>query len=309
MASVTRFAPSPTGLLHVGNGYSALCCRRWAEEQGGRLLLRIEDIDHTRCRARFVDALLEDLRWLGIAWEGDVWFQHARMDAYRSAIARLERQGLLYPCFCSRAQIAARLARSAPHGRQRWRYPGTCRRLTAAERRRRMEHEPYALRLDARAAAALLTEPVVWREVDGGRHTVDVAALDDEVLMRRDIGVSYHLAVVVDDAAQGVDTVIRGADLRAAAPLHAVLQRLLDLPAPGYLHHRLVRDRQGRRLAKRDGATTLRALAGRGVSAEALRSFLFAAEREGDPVWPPEPPLLPAAGWSGGGAVGEVQRR
>ena len=269
----TRFAPSPTGLLHVGNGYSALRCQQWAQRYGAELLLRIEDIDQTRCRPQFTDAILRDLRWLGIRWQQEVVIQSRRMACYRRAVEQLQSRDLLYPCFCSRAEIRRQLALSAPHHILP-RYPGTCRRLSGAERRLRMQSEPHAWRLDAAAAFAHVNGALQWYDHRGDPHLVVPDQVDDVVLVRKDIGISYHLAVVVDDAEQGIDMVIRGEDLREATPVQLLLQHLLALPHPRYLHHPLIRDAQGNRLAKRNHATTLAGLREAGVTAAALREFL-----------------------------------
>ncbi len=277
----TRFAPSPTGRLHVGNAWSALQCARWAEEHGAELLLRIEDIDHTRCREAFVQGILEDLDWLGLRFDGRIVRQSERTDAYRQALDRLRALDVVYPCFCTRRDIQREIARmgQAPHG-QAAAYPGICRRLDAAERARRMRDAPFAWRLDvarAQAIAGLLH----WRDERGLRHPVRLH--HDEVIGRKDIAFSYHLAVVVDDAEQQISHVIRGEDLRPSAPLHRLLQALLGLPDPVYIHHPLLRDASGRRLAKRDGDTTLQGLREAGVRPERLRAWLA---RTPPPVWP-----------------------
>ncbi|MFO1057479.1 MAG: tRNA glutamyl-Q(34) synthetase GluQRS, partial [Dongiaceae bacterium] len=223
---VTRFAPSPTGLLHLGHAASALTGWRAARAvPGGRFLLRIEDIDRTRCRPAFTAAILEDLAWLGLDWEQPVRIQSAHLADYAAALARLEALGVLYPCFCTRAAIAAEIAAAAvaPHGGEPV-YPGLCRGLDpAAAAARRAAGEPHALRLDA-ARAAALAGPLAWEEEGEGRVAVDPAALGDVVLARKDIGTSYHLAVTVDDALQGVTLVTRGRDLYAATHVHRLLQ-------------------------------------------------------------------------------------
>ena len=279
---VTRFAPSPTGYLHLGHAFSALI----ASDAGraGRFLLRIEDIDRGRSREEFVEAIFEDLGWLGLRWEEPVLRQSARFPAYRKALDLLEEQGVLYPCFCTRADIAAEIARSAeaPHGPDGALYPGTCRTLSAAERRARIESgTPYALRLDSRKAAARLpqltfVEATLETETTGNQVTVDPLLFGDVVLARKDVPASYHLAVVVDDAEQGVTLVTRGRDLLRAAHIQRVLQELLRLPAPRYAHHRLILDENGRKLSKRDGATSLRMLRLNGTTAEKLRRHILA---------------------------------
>ncbi len=258
---VTRFAPSPTGYLHLGHVRSALEGWRAARAAGGRFLLRLEDIDRTRCRPQFADAIIADLAWLGLDWDGPVRRQSEHFADYRAALARLDAEGLLYPCFCTRRDIRAEIARAggAPQGESGAPYPGTCRRLDAAERAARRATVPdYALRLDV-AAALRRTGPLCWRE-DGRVVKADLAALGDVVLARKEVPTSYHLAVTVDDAVQGVNLVTRGADLFAATHVHRLLQALLGLPTPRYRHHPLLTDGQGRRLAKRDGALSVRAM-------------------------------------------------
>lgn len=265
-AIVTRFAPSPTGYLHLGHVRSALEGWRAAREAGGAFLLRLEDIDHTRCRPEYAEAILEDLAWLGLDWDGTVRRQSEHFADYRAALARLGEQRLIYPCFCTRREIQAEIARAggAPQGEVGALYPGTCRRLRPAERAARLAHAAdYALRLDAEAALAR-TGPLAWEE-DGRRIVADPAAQGDVVLARKEVPTSYHLAVTVDDALQGVTLVTRGADLFAATHVHRLLQALLDLPTPRYRHHPLLTDAQGRRLAKRDRASTIRAMRDAGM--------------------------------------------
>lgn len=265
---VTRFAPSPTGLLHLGHVRAALEGWRAARaEPGGRFLLRLEDIDRSRCRDDYAAAIVEDLAWLGLAWDGPVRRQSEHFADYRAALERLEADGLLYPCFCTRRDIQAEIARAggAPQGDLGAPYPGTCRRLGAGERaeRRRREND-YALRLDVTAALAR-TGPLDWVE-DGQRIAADPAVSGDAVLARKEVPTSYHLAVTLDDALQGVTLVTRGADLFAATHIHRLLQALLGLPTPQYRHHPLLTDAQGRRLAKRDGALSVRAMRAVGMT-------------------------------------------
>jgi glutamyl-Q tRNA(Asp) synthetase len=266
-AVVTRFAPSPTGYLHLGHVRSALAGWRAARAAGGRFLLRLEDIDHTRCRAEFAAAVSADLAWLGLDWDGPIRRQSEHFADYRAALARLEAAGLLYPCFCTRRDIQDEIARAggAPQGELGMPYPGTCRHLGAAERAaRRDAARDYALRLDVVAALAC-TGRLAWDE--GGRPIgAEPAALGDVVLARKELPTSYHLAVTVDDALQGVTLVTRGADLFAATHIHRLLQALLGLPTPAYLHHPLLLDAAGRRLAKRDGAATIRAMRAAGMT-------------------------------------------
>jgi glutamyl-Q tRNA(Asp) synthetase len=266
-STVTRFAPSPTGYLHLGHVRSALEGWRAARRHGGRFVLRIEDIDRTRCRKEYAKAILEDLAWLGLNWDGAVRKQSEHFDDYRRALDRLEEMGVLYPCFCTRREIQAEIARAggAPQGEAGPLYPGTCRRLSqeeaAAKRRSGLD---YALRLDV-ARALALTGPLHWTE-GGHRRRADPVALGDVVLARKEVPTSYHLAVTVDDAIQGVTLVTRGEDLASATHIHRVLQALLGLPEPDYRHHPLLRDASGRRLSKRDGALTVRSMRAQGLT-------------------------------------------
>jgi len=280
----TRFAPSPTGLLHVGNAYSALQCQAWAEQHHAQLLLRIEDIDFTRCRPEFTDAIIEDLGWLGLQWSEPIRHQSRHADDYQQAISQLRKMGVIYPCFCTRKEIANEISRmaSAPHSTDAaTKYPGTCRKLHADEQERRMCHEPFAWRLHANKSMALAGNRLTWCEASGLRHSVNIH--HDEIIGRRDIHVSYHLAVVVDDALQGISYIIRGHDLAASTGIHRLLQQLLALPEPVYIHHQLLLDCHGARLAKRNHATTLSSLRRMGVQASRLREFLVC---DPPPYWP-----------------------
>lgn len=278
MRIVTRFAPSPTGPLHLGHAFSALLAHDFARRRDGAFLLRIEDIDPGRSRPEHVDAIIEDLIWLGLDWDGEILFQSERLDLYRGALDRLKSAGLVYPCFCTRAAIAAEIAASAaaPHGPDGPIYPGTCRALSPEVRARRIANEPHAWRLDV-AKAAAETEPLYWR--DG--HTEVQAEPEthgDVVLARKDAPVSYHLAVTVDDSAQGVTDVVRGRDLYCATDVHRLLQALLGLPTPLYHHHPLLAGADGLRLAKRNGAPTLRALREGGADPVALAANLLTGQ-------------------------------
>lgn len=268
--TTTRFAPSPTGYLHLGHAFAALSAAR----SGTRFLLRIEDIDATRCKPEYEAAILADLAWLGLSWEQPVLRQSERMEAYAAALDRLKAQGLIYPCFCTRAEIAKEIAGAieAPHGPDGPHYPGTCRTLTATLRADKIASGiPYALRLDA-AKAAGCVGPLVFDEYgagpngETGRIAVDPTLFGDIVLARKETPAAYHLAVVVDDAFQGVDLVTRGHDLFAAAHIQRVLQALLRLPAPAYAHHRLILDAAGKKFSKRDHAVTLASLRASGSS-------------------------------------------
>lgn len=270
---VTRFAPSPTGLLHIGHAYSACLGYETAKASGGRFLLRFEDIDTTRCRPEFESAILEDLAWLGLSWETPVRRQSEHFDDYRAALDRLDEAGVLYPCFCTRAEIAAEIARSpsAPHGPEGPLYPGTCRSLSPEERRARIEAgEPYALRLDVSAAMARVSGTLSWQDRHAGKVIAQPESLGDVVLARRDVPASYHLASVVDDHLQGVNLIVRGEDLFPATHVHSLLQALLGYEPPAYYHHGLLLDADGKRFAKRDKSVTLASLRAAGVDPEAL---------------------------------------
>jgi len=271
--TVTRFAPSPTGRLHLGHAWSALQAHDLASALGGHFLLRIEDIDAGRARGEFVSAIIEDLLWLGLSWEGEIVFQSERTALYALALEDLKRQGLAYPCFCTRRDIA--ISASAPHGPDGPLYPGTCRHIAPEERDRRTAQEPHCWRLDM-AAAVARTGPLQWAN-DGITVPADPAIQGDVVLARKDSPVSYHLAVVVDDAAQGISHVVRGTDLFAATHVHRLLQHLLGLASPVYRHHALLSDATGRRLAKRTGAPSLAALREAGMDP----GELVAGMREG----------------------------
>lgn len=229
-----------------------------ARRTGGRFILRVEDIDTGRCREEYVAAIIADIQWLGLRWDGEVVRQSERMPLYAEALERLRATGLLYPCFCTRAEISAEIAASgaAPHGPDGALYPGTCRALGAAERAARMTATPFAWRMDmARAAEA--AGPLWWHDAKAGNVLAQPALFGDVVLARKDVPASYHLAVTVDDAAQGITDIVRGEDLFTATHVHRLLQALLGLASPNYHHHRLVTDASGRRLAKRDKAATL----------------------------------------------------
>jgi glutamyl-Q tRNA(Asp) synthetase len=273
---IFRFAPSPNGLLHRGHALSALTNERFARSLGGRLLLRIEDIDPQRSRPEFEAAILRDLAWLGIRFDGDVLRQSQRMAFYEAALARLTARGLVYPCLCSRQDIRHEIERRGREAGGRWPrdpdgaplYPGTCREAQAegaVVRRLRMDRAIAAagrdlcyIRFDeAGAETAIAADPERWGDI---------------ALARRDVPTSYHLSVVVDDAAQAVTHVVRGRDLEAATDIHVLLQRLLGLPTPRYHFHRLLHDEDGRKLAKSRGSPSLADLRGRGVSAARLRA-------------------------------------
>ena len=281
---VFRFAPSPNGYLHLGHALSALRNFDLARAAGGRFLLRIEDIDAARCRPDYEQAIYDDLAWLGITWEQPVRRQSAHFDEYGAALARLDAMGLVYPSFESRGEIARLVAAREtlapwprdPDGAPL--YPGDARALAPSERRRRMEAgDPYALRLDM-AAAIARTGALSWGETGAESEAGSVAAAPqmwgDVVLARKETPTSYHLAVVVDDARQGVTHVVRGQDLLWSTSVHRVLQALLDLPAPSYHHHRLILDAEGKKLSKSTRATALRALRESGATAADIRRMV-----------------------------------
>lgn len=279
---VFRFAPSPNGYLHLGHALSALLNFDMARRANGRLLLRIEDIDPTRCRPEFEKAIYEDLEWLGIEWETPVRRQSEYFGEYRAALERLENDGLLYSAFESRAEIARLVAAKGsdwpqdPDGAPL--YPGAARKLSAADRTKKIENgEPYALRLDLEAALRKLKHPLSWTETgEGASHEVDAKPerWGDVILGRKETPASYHLAVVLDDALQGVTHVVRGLDLYESTSIHRLLQEILGLPAPVYFHHRLILDAEGKKLAKRDPSTTLRDLREQGWSAKDVRNAI-----------------------------------
>jgi len=316
---VSRFAPSPTGLLHLGHAWSAIAAHDRARQAGGRFLLRIEDIDGTRSREEYVGAIERDLAWLGLGWDGAVVRQSERLGLYDAALDRLKALGLLYPCFCTRAEIAASL--SAPHGDEGPVYPGTCRHLAEGERVRRLGGEQHAWRLNMAKAlkfvtpdlfrgptgnkaepAAMLRDPsagaraepwipeqvrddgegrrgrapLTWYDELAGTITATPEIHGDVILARKDAPASYHLAVTVDDAAQGVTHVVRGHDLFGATHVHRLLQALLGLPTPIYRHHALIGNAEGRRLAKRDRAPTLADLRDAGTDGPSLAAALRA---------------------------------
>lgn len=268
--TITRFAPSPTGLLHLGHVYAAGFASQAAKAASGSFLVRLEDIDTTRVRPEYETAIFEDLAWLGLEWQQPVRKQSEHFDDYRSALARLEAMGLLYPCFCTRKEIQAEIAGAgqAPQGPDGPLYPGICRSKSKAEQEERMTAgHPYALRLDVAKACAIAGTDLKWIDRTHGEHEARPEIFGDVVLARKETPTSYHLAVVVDDALQGVTLVTRGEDLLPATHLHRLLQALLGLPVPEWQHHRLITDEHGRRLAKRDQARSLRSLREVGMSA------------------------------------------
>ncbi len=283
MPPVFRFAPSPNGLLHLGHAYSALLNFQGAQQSGGRFLLRIEDIDPTRCRSEFEQAIYEDLAWLGITWEQPVRRQSEHLAEYRAALQRLQGMGLVYPSFESRAEIARMVAQRDADGS--WPrdpdgaalYPGAAEMMSATGRAKLMAGgAAYALRLEMNAAVSH-AGPLAWEERgtgpagETGQVTARPELWGDVILARKETPTSYHLSVVIDDALQGVTEVVRGQDLFHATSVHRLLQVLLGLPAPAYRHHRLIRDAAGHKLSKSTAATGLRALRAEGVSPAEIR--------------------------------------
>lgn len=266
---ITRFAPSPTGYLHLGHALAAWVAYTWARRHDGSMLLRFEDIDVSRVREPYFAAIEEDLAWLGISWSATPWRQTHRTQAYDAALHFLHDLGVLYPCFCTRKEIAQMT--SAPQqdaGMDEPIYPGMCRQLTEEQRVLRIDNgERWAWRLDA-AKAAAMCGPLTWTDHRFGQEMLDATVMGDIVIARKDIGVAYHLAVVLDDAAQGITCVTRGEDLRYSTHVHVMLQKLLGLPQPQYWHHPLACDENGKRLAKRHDALSLRAMRAAGVSAD-----------------------------------------
>ena len=270
---VTRFAPSPTGRLHLGHAFSAVMGHDRAARRGGRWAIRIEDLDQGRSRPEFVDAMFEDLRWLGLDWAKPVLVQSQRTEAYADALEQLKARGLAYTCFCTRADIAQSL--TAPHGDAATSYPGTCRALPDDPERRATT--PHCWRLNSATALMEVGMPS-WTEANGRTLDAEPSHFGDAILARKDAPAAYHLACVVDDAASDVTMVVRGADLRPSTPIQRLLQQLLGLPEPTYLHHPLVTHEDGRRLAKRDLAPTLAAMRDDGVDGPTLAKQLLAGE-------------------------------
>lgn len=283
----TRFAPSPSGPLHVGHILAAVQARRLADANAGSCLLRIEDIDVTRTGSReWVDLMYEDLAWLGLNFDGEVMVQSTRFDVYAAALSRLKSMGLLYPCFCTRAEIKAQIAEigRAPHATLGYQYPGTCRHISAAEAAERIARgDAHAWRLDMQRVQDLIGTPL-WADMRRGVQRCVPSAYGDVVLARKEMPTSYHLAVVIDDAAQGVTHVTRGEDLFDATNIHRALQAVLALPVPTYCHHSLLKDNTGKRLAKRDGARSIASLRAAGFSPDEVYRSLHTALANGG-VW------------------------
>ncbi|MBO37653.1 MAG: tRNA glutamyl-Q(34) synthetase GluQRS [Rhodospirillaceae bacterium] len=273
---VTRFAPSPTGFLHIGHAYAALCAYNYSKIHGGKFILRIEDIDEDRCREKYVKAIYEDLDWLGLSWEQPVRKQSNHFDEYKVALKKLDSLGLLYPCFCTRRDIRDEIKRAggAPHGPEGPIYPGTCKSIPIKRRDLKLTAgQPHAFRLDIEKALKLVGNQK-WLEFNKGHQTAKPEVFGDIVIARKDIPTSYHLSVTVDDAIQGITLVTRGEDLATATSLHCLLQSLLGLDTPAYLHHPLIMEDNGKKFSKRDNSTTIRALRLSGKSPKDIKKII-----------------------------------
>jgi glutamyl-Q tRNA(Asp) synthetase len=273
--ATTRFAPSPTGRLHIGHAASALFSAEHA--QGGNFLLRIEDIDQTRCKREYTDTIFDDLAWLGLTWPQPVRIQSQHMDDYASLLSILREDDLVYPCFCTRKDIEAEItqAGNAPHGFDGHVYPGTCRNISAQQRNDLIaQGVPYALRLDMHKALRRVTGPLVWHDRYKGAQTANPARHGDVVLGRKDCMASYHLCVTHDDHLQHVSLITRGEDLFEATDIHVLLQHILGYDTPEYAHHGLLLDKDGKRFAKRNHAVTLQDLRNNGVQPDQLKTAL-----------------------------------
>lgn len=274
--TITRFAPSPTGLLHLGHAYSALFAEQKAELTNGRFLLRIEDIDPERCRTKFEESIYEDLSWLGLSWEMPVRRQSEHINEYAQALSTLQEFQILYPCFCTRKDIqgAIHTLQQKDLGPDGSLYPGTCRDLSEDERRTRESNgESFSLRLNMSMALTGLSSSLQWNDLAHGKITATPEIFGDVVLARKDTPTSYHLAATLDDHLQGITLVTRGEDLFPSTHVHRLLQKLLGLHTPDYYHHPLLTDDQGRRYAKRDKSLSLKALRKKGYSADQIKQM------------------------------------
>ena len=274
---LTRFAPSPTGYLHLGHAFSAMFASKTAAKLGGRMLLRMEDIDRGRCRPEFESAISDDLAWIGLTWPMPVRRQSQHFADYTAALNQLDEAGLIYPCFCTRAEIKAEIAKSpsAPHGPDGPIYPGTCLGITPTEAAfRKARGESFGLRLNMAKALKKAGPDLTFEDATQGLIRADPVKFGDIILARKETPTSYHLAVTVDDHTQGITCVTRGDDLFEATHIHRLLQQLLNYETPRYAHHPLIQDADGRRLAKRSQATTLNELRGRGLTPDAVRALI-----------------------------------
>lgn len=286
MSVITRFAPSPSGPLHVGHLLAALRARQLAAAHGGVCLLRVEDIDARAQHPEMLELMYRDLEWLGLQFDGEVMVQSRRFDVYGAALETLRRLGVLYPCFCTRGEIKAQLAEigRAPHATLGYQYPGTCRHLSPDDVQERLAAGvPHAWRLNMQRVQDLIGCPL-WHDLRRGTQRCVPSDFGDVVLARKEMPTSYHLAVVVDDAAQGVTHVTRGEDLFDATHIHRALQGVLGLPVPLYGHHSLLRDNAGKRLAKRDGARSIASLREAGMTPQQVRQSLVQA-LENNGIW------------------------
>lgn len=269
---VTRFAPSPSGYLHLGHAYSAILAYEIAKKNNGKFVLRMEDIDTSRCKRKFEEAILEDLEWLGLAWSNPVRRQSEHLTYYQEALHKLQNMGLIYPCFCTRKDILAEitLATEAPHNRASFIYPGTCRHLSNNIRKTRIVNNvSHSFRLDIQKALEL-SKPIYWEEFPQERIRVQANYFGDIIIARKDIPTSYHLAVTLDDHVEGVTLVTRGEDLFESTHIQRLIQFLLGLRVPTYRHHRLLKTSKGERFAKRDRSLTLRNLRESGCSPDSI---------------------------------------
>ncbi len=271
--------------MHVGNAFSALQCQKWADNHQAKLLLRIEDIDFTRCKASYSQAIIDDLRWLGIHFESHIRYQSEHLETYQIALSQLQEQGLIYPCFCTRKDIQQSQYHKIHHigdDALSDTYPGTCRGIAPSQRKTLMQEKPFAWRLDIEQAQKHLPTELFWMDECSHQHMVNILSLGDFIIARKDISISYHLAVVIDDAVQGITHVIRGQDLFSSTAIHRLLQALLNLPSPIYQHHTLLQDVDSKRLAKRNQSTTLESLRKAGLSPNYLQHFL----QQQPHIWP-----------------------
>ncbi len=277
MTIITRFAPSPTGFLHLGHAFSAQIAFNQTQEKGGTCLLRIENIDQNRCHVKFEDAIYEDLAWLGFTWPTPVLRQSERLHKYKVALEKLIKKKMLYACFCSRKSIQQEIRNiaSAPHTFEGTPYPGICKKLSHEVAKRKINNgEQFSLRLDMEKAISYCGA-LYWDEIGKGKQKATPERFGDIVVARKDIPTSYHLSVVVDDHAQSITQVTRGIDLFASTHIHRILQSLLEIHPPKYLHHNLIMDKSGKRLSKRDQSTTLRGLRKSGKSPDAIFEMLL----------------------------------
>ncbi len=273
----TRFAPSPTGLLHIGNAYSALTCQAWAKKYQAAFILRIEDIDFTRCKPEFSVQMIDDLNWLGISFTGEISYQQQRLFLYQQALDTLINMDVLYPCFCTRKQIETQLSQinHKHHLCQRLdNYPSTCKTLSIQMQKEKMLNQAFAWRLNMQTVIQMFGQQLSWFDSEGLQQKFGLANIGDVIIGRKDIRYSYHLAVVVDDAEQNISHVIRGQDLQSSTGVHIVLQKLLNYSSPYYHHHQLIADEQGGRLAKSRKSITLKSLRDSAIKAESLRQQL-----------------------------------